>query len=70
MLQIQRLYCVLHASRRHEATRIDAEGFHKFNVCIVFYRHRGDIGVPRLMSGDGTNSAFVLRFTRIEAISG
>ena len=49
---------------------MDAEGCYKFNACMVFYTHRGNIGVLRLMPGDATNSASVLCFTRIEAISG
>ena len=45
MLQIQRLYCVLHASRRYEGTMMDAEECYEFDVCTVFYMLRGDIGV-------------------------
>ena len=38
--------------------------------CSVFYTLRGDVRVPLRMPRDTTNSTFVLRFTRIEAISG
>jgi hypothetical protein len=70
MLEIQRLYCVLHALRRYQGTMIDAEGCYKFNVCIVFYTRWGDIRVPWSMPRDVINSTFVLRCTRVEAISG
>ena len=66
----QCLYCVLHASRRYEATKMDGEGCYEFNVCIGVYTRRVDLGVPRLMPKDATNSTFVSCFTCIEGISG
>ena len=41
MSPIQRVYCVLHALRRHRGDGIDAKGRYEFKVCIVFYMHRG-----------------------------
>ena len=43
ILRIQRLYCVLHASRRYQGTIMNGEGRYELNVCIVFCTHRGDI---------------------------
>jgi hypothetical protein len=70
MPSIQRLYCVLHASRRYQGTIMDAKRCYEFSFCIEFYTHRADIRVPFWMPRDATNSTFVLCFTRIEAISG
>ena len=67
---IQHLCCVLHALRRHQVTRSDAEGGYKLNVCIVFYTHWGDVRVAKVRPGDGMNASFVLRFTCVEATSG
>ena len=68
-LLIQRLYCVLHALRRYQGTMIDAGGYYKLSVCIVFYTRWGDTGVPFLMPRDAMNLVFVLCLTRIEAAS-
>ena len=70
MVWFRRFYCVLHALRQHRGTMINAEGWYKFNVCIVLYIHWGDTRVPQVMPRDGTNSTFVLWFARIEATSG
>ena len=43
------LYCVLHASRRHQGSTIDAEKLYKVNVCIALHKHRGEIRVRWLM---------------------
>ena len=58
----------LHASRRYEGTRMDAKACYEFSVCIVFYRHPGDMRVQLCMPMDATNSTFVLCFTRFEVI--
>ena len=77
-MQIQRLYCVLHALRRHQGTISDAEGWDQLNVCMVFYMHLG--GHKRLcrfvqayvtiwdhfdVVQDYWNATFVLIFTNI-----
>ena len=77
-MQIQRLYRVLHALRRHQGTISDAEGWDQLNVCMVFYMHLG--GHKRLcrfvqayvtiwdhfdVVQDYWNAAFVLFFTNI-----
>ena len=69
MVQVQCLYCVLHALRRCQGTMIDAEVCCKFNVCIIFYTHWGDIKVSWLMPRDAVSSTFVLCFKCIEATS-
>ena len=67
---IQHSSCVLHALRRHQVTRSDAERWYKLNVCIVFYTHWGDMNVAKARPGDGLNSSFVHCFTCVEATSG
>ena len=67
---IQHVYCVLHALRRHQVPRSDAERLYKLNVCIVFYTHWGDMRVATVRPGDGMNASFVLCFTCVEATSG
>ena len=46
MVYTQRLYCVLHALRRHEGSKSEANRWYEFIVCIVFYMRWGDIRVP------------------------
>jgi hypothetical protein len=39
----ERMYCVLHALRRHQGTMSDDGGSYKFTVCIAFSTHTGSI---------------------------
>jgi len=43
MAATQYLFCVLHALRWHQGTKVSVEGWYQFNICIVFCMHWSDM---------------------------
>jgi len=66
---IKLLHCVLYALRRYQCNKAGCTGVPPWIFCIVFYTLWGYIRAPKLVARECQHEAFVLWFTRFEAIS-